>query len=240
MKPSEEPNRDTILTDDAVAEYLAGNPGFFVRHPDLLSDLDLPCETGGSVSLLERQVMVLRERNRDVRERLNALLENAADNERAYVRMKTLTLALMDAGSASDLDAALHRDLIAGFEADHATCFVKDWTEPEGLGHLIGIAVDETPPLAQMFEQSEPLCAVHRAEEYAALFPGTDLTGPGSVAMVPLRTDAKNAVLVIGSWDPRRFTPDMGKVFLVHIGEVMSRTLARILHQAASALGESQ
>ena len=219
-----------LLDDDAVAEFLSSNPDFFNHHADLLSDLDVRGEAGDSVSLLERQVSVLRERNRDLRQQLNTLLTNAADNEQVYMRMKTLTLALMDAGSVADLDVVLDRDLISGFDADHATCFVHRWvpTDDEDLTHVVGIALDEASPLPGLFERTEPVCAVHRVEEYTAVFPDALLSAPGSIALVPMRTDALNAVLVIGSWDPQRFAPDMGKVFLVHIGDVMSRTLERL------------
>ena len=228
MNRTDELPDQPLMDEDAVAEFLSSHPDFFNRHPDLLSSLDVPGEAGDSVSLLERQVSVLRERNRDLRQQLNTLLTNATANEQVYRRMKTLTLALMDAGSVADLDAALDRDLISGFDADHATCFVHGWVPPEDLAHIVGIAVDEASPLPDLFERPEPVCAVHRVEEYTAVFPDALLSAPGSIALVPMRTDASNAVLVIGSWDPQRFAPDMGKVFLVHIGEVMSRTLERL------------
>lgn len=228
MSRTEDLPDQPLLDENAVAEFLNANPEFFNRHPDLLSDLDLRGEAGDSVSLLERQVSVLRERNRDLRQQLNTLLTNAVDNEQVYMRMKTLTLALMDAGSVADLDAALDQDLISGFDADHATCFIQGWPGSEDLTHIVGIARDEVSPLPGLFERTEPVCAVHRVEEYTAVFPDALLSAPGSIALVPMRTDALNAVLVIGSWDPQRFAPDMGKVFLVHIGEVMSRTLERL------------
>ena len=218
----------TLVDEEAVATFLAKNPDFLLRRPDLLSDLELPGSSDDSVSLLERQVVALRERGKSLREQLTTLLENATDNDRVFSRTTVFTLALMDAVDLAGLDDVLARCLIAGFDADHATCFVRGWTPPLDLDHLVGIARDDDPPLPQLFDHAYPVCAVYRPEEYRELFPEASLTAVGSIAMVPLRSDGLHGSLAIGSWDPQRFAPDMGKVFLLYIGDVLSRTLLRL------------
>ena len=53
------------------------------RLDDLLQDLEVTHPAGGAVSLLERQVAVLRDRNMDMRHRLSQLLDTARDNDHA-------------------------------------------------------------------------------------------------------------------------------------------------------------
>ena len=48
---------------EQVAAYLRAHKDFFVEHEALLADITIPHETGKAVSLVERQVVVLRERN---------------------------------------------------------------------------------------------------------------------------------------------------------------------------------
>ena len=55
------------LSDDDVVRYLRNHGDFFGRHPTLLTDLSLPHDSGQAISLVERQVAILRERNIDVR-----------------------------------------------------------------------------------------------------------------------------------------------------------------------------
>ena len=50
------------LEPEQVAAYLQENHHFFEAYPDLLAELSLPHESGGAVSLIERQIAVLRER----------------------------------------------------------------------------------------------------------------------------------------------------------------------------------
>lgn len=48
---------------DSVAIFLRDNPGFFSAHPELLAQLNLQHQTGGkTVSLIERQIDLLREK----------------------------------------------------------------------------------------------------------------------------------------------------------------------------------
>ena len=55
---------DATLTEDSIADYLQANPEFFERHSALLNNLRLPHDAGGpAVSLVERQVLVLRQKN---------------------------------------------------------------------------------------------------------------------------------------------------------------------------------
>ena len=68
------------LDDEQIVDYLRAEPDFFKRHPNLLSELNLPHDTGQAVSLIERQVAILRERNMQMRRRMNELLQTGKDH----------------------------------------------------------------------------------------------------------------------------------------------------------------
>ena len=57
----EAPSNNELSAQD-VASYLKTNPEFFIEQEDLLADLSLPHESGKAISLLERQVTILRDR----------------------------------------------------------------------------------------------------------------------------------------------------------------------------------
>ena len=90
---------NTPIRDEQVAEYLRSNPDFFKQQPGLLADLTLPHESGNAISLVERQVSILRERNMDMRHRMSSLLDNARDNDRLFDKTKRLVLALLEGKS---------------------------------------------------------------------------------------------------------------------------------------------
>ncbi len=69
------------LSENAVHDFLQDNPDFFERHSALLSSLRLPHVARGTVSLVERQVSVLRQKDLKLERRLKDLLEVARAND---------------------------------------------------------------------------------------------------------------------------------------------------------------
>ena len=86
-----------------VREYLLEHPDFFNNNPDLLAEINLPHESGQAVSLMERQVAVLRERNMEMRHRINNILETAKENDKLFEKTKRLVLGLLEADSIGQL-----------------------------------------------------------------------------------------------------------------------------------------
>src|SRR5690554_7550927 len=91
-----------------VVRYLMAHPTFFSDHPALLAEIELPHDSGTAISLVERQVAVLRDRNMDMRHRLSHLLDNARDNDRLFDKTKRLVLTLLEGQELPDIIDALH------------------------------------------------------------------------------------------------------------------------------------
>ena len=84
------------LEPEQIEAYLREHLDFFEQHHDLLAEITLPHESGVAVSLVERQVSILRERNIDMRNRLSKLLDNARDNDKLFDKSKRLVLSLIE------------------------------------------------------------------------------------------------------------------------------------------------
>jgi uncharacterized protein len=223
-----------LLDDAAVARYLRDHPDFFHRVPKLVSELSLPHESGAAVSLVERQMALLRERNIDLRKRLGALVRAAEDNDLLCSKVRALTLTWLDATSLPALDAALATGLIQDFDADHAICYV---TLADGVGetrrastpHLRLLGDGESAPMSHLAQATGVSCGTLRGDEMAALF-GIAESPDGSAVMVRLGEPSGrvSGLLAIGSRDPKHFTPDMETLFVRYIGDVLARVLARL------------
>ena len=77
------------LSDQAVLNFLRQSPDFFLRHPSALSELSLPHESGQAVSLIERQIDILRDRNVTMPRRMNVLLQAARSNDEIFAKWST-------------------------------------------------------------------------------------------------------------------------------------------------------
>ena len=220
---------DNLPSADQVAQFLRAQPDFFVAHADLLADLRIPHASGEAVSLVERQVAVLRERNVELRERLNGLLSVARDNDLVFARTRSLVLALLEAQTLSSLAQALARSLVEDFGMVASALLLADArvdaTLP-GVRSLEGGELDAA--IGSLLRGERITCGVLRPEELAFVF-GTAAANVGSAAIVPLSFHGLRGVLAIGARDPQHFRSGMDTLFVGHIGEVLARRLHAVL-----------
>ena len=83
------------LDPKAVEAFLRAHPNFLQDRPGLLAVLNLPHGGEGAVSLVERQVSVLRERNIASRQKLAELSDISRENDRLLDATRNTILALL-------------------------------------------------------------------------------------------------------------------------------------------------
>ena len=70
------------MQDEQIVEFLKQHPDFLQKHPEVLDHLVLHHEAGeGAVSLMERQIKVLRERQAANREKLAEWVERTMPSQ---------------------------------------------------------------------------------------------------------------------------------------------------------------
>jgi uncharacterized protein YigA (DUF484 family) len=222
------------LDDGAVAEYLQRVPDFFERNSQLLDKLRLPhVRAGGAtVSLVERQVEVLRDRNLALERKLKDLIEVARANDLLADRIHRLCQRLIKARTTIDAVAAIETSLREDFEAMHAVIVV--FLEPSAelereAGRFLRIAGRDSAEMKMfdsLFQSGKPRCGQIRDAQRDYLF-GKDTVEIGSAALTPLGPKGSLGILAIGSSDAQRFTPGMSTEFLARVGEIVSVALMR-------------
>ena len=211
-------------TEEQVIRFLRNHTGFFQEHPHLLSELNLPHESGSAISLVERQVAILRERNMTMRRRMNELMQTAKDNDVLFQKTRALTLELLHVSGWHELNEVIATFVLTDFHADFVCCHLEK--TQVSLDHLTGGT--GTLPSEQHLHGNYPICTALRAEELSALFPGDQPEGDGSVVLAPLDLEDQAGCLAIGSRDSKMFTPDMDSLFVTYIAEVLSRVVQRL------------
>lgn len=226
------------IDDDAVASYLQANPEFFNDRDELLAQMSVAHTTGASVSLIERQVVILREQNTLYKQQLTELVEVARDNDRLMSQMQKLALDLIEARELSGTLELVQRSLAKDFNADAITlCLFIDpadlsleTDQIDNLHVLFAAAEDDLmQDHRELFEDGEPACGILDEEQQACLFGDHDAE-VRSVAQLPLVASKDKAILgmlAIGSKDAGRFCAGVGTVFLKYLGALISRKLAQ-------------
>ncbi len=213
------------LDEEAVRAYLKDNADFLQRNPDLLDDLHVSHASGSATSLVEKQVSVLRERNIDMRHRLNTLTSNARDNDNLYEQTRKLVLKLIEANSLTQLHTAFIESMKSDFDVEHASMIL--FGEPGSEeGCRIESAESVRIEIGALLKGRKAMCGALRTEELSYLFP--DAGEVGSAALMPLYLGEELGVIAVGSSDANRYSSTMGTLFLSHIADVIVRLLPHL------------
>lgn len=221
----------TGTTGDATSEadiatWLDAHPDFFLRHPELLTRLEFPHDTGGgAVSLIERQVALLRQQKRTVEERLNQLVATARENERLLDRFQKLLCELIQTESLHECVTRLERGFVSTFEIDLCRLYLFS----ECGAH---------PPAETLDKRIE-------VEVRAFLGSGSVVSGklPGeigsvllaehpdiaSTALLYLNARDYRAVLLLGSRDPEHYRTNMSTSFLRYMASALTAVVGKYL-----------
>ena len=217
------------LNDEVVREYLKENDDFLQRNPDMLDYLHISHASGSAVSLVEKQVSVLRERNMDMRHRLNALTAHARENDQLYERTRGLVLQLMEASSIEDLYKTFMESMQNDFQVEHASMILYGESKSND-NCRIETRESAKVEIGSLFRGHKAVCGTLRKEELRYLFPeGGEV---GSAALMPLSNSEQLGLIAVGSSDANRYNNTVGTLFLSHIADVIVRLLPRLHYKA--------
>lgn len=208
-----------------VAAYLEAHPEFFEDYADLLANIYVPHPHGGrAIPISERQILTLRERNRQIENKLRELIQFGEENDAIGERVHRMALALLGARNLEGLLHSLYFNLREDFAVPHVV--LRLW------------GVNGNPQALQEFgEVKEELRASAEAlinPHCGTQFEGADWFGEDAIrlrsfALVTLRSERAFGLLVLASEDAQRFYPEMGTLYLKRLGELTSAALLRHL-----------
>lgn len=217
------------LTAEQVAAFLRKHPDFFTQHSDLLTDLELPHNSGSAVSLVERQVAILRERNIEMRQRLSHLLDSARENDRLFDKTKRLALALLEGNDLGDMVDALYYSFDREFKIHYTRLilFGNHDSIPASAARVVTMR-EARQHIAKRLSATNAISGGLDVYENQFLF-DSDACNIGSAAVAVLSRSTPLGVLAIGNQDPAYYRSGMGTLFLSFIAELLNRLLPQHL-----------
>lgn len=203
------------MREEDVAAYLAEHPQFFENHAETLAGIVVPHPHGGrTISLVERQQLALRDKNKALERKLQELLSYGKENDELQLKVHGFACELFGARSRAAVVDSVLRQMRDRFAVPHAVMHV--WEDAPPSAEMLTFA-DQTP---------QPVC-MHRAMYDTAAWFGESAEHLRSFAYVPLRGGENSiGLLILASEDQQRFYPEMGTVFLQRIAELCSAALA--------------
>ncbi len=251
MQP-EQSDLGQVLSDDAVLRFLSRNPEFFVNNQDILPRLRIPHESGKAVSLIEKQVSVLRGKCGTLENSLRDLIAVARENESLHQRLHLLIQDIISAKNLGKIVDLTRSSLQENFNADDVNLLLfasepktpatpkrsattdaaaaKPATRKRRQKPIEGtriVAHDDSALslFSELFANGETLCGLP-GEEHLASLVGQDYANIASAALIPLQHERPLGVIMLTSRDESRFASGKGVMFLNHLGQLLSRRLA--------------
>ena len=202
------------MNSEDVAHYLLNTPEFFDQHAEVLAQITLQHPHGGrTISLSERQLFTLREKNKQLEKQLHDLLEFAKENEVLQHKVHEFTMALFAARDLTTLQEIIIYLLHDIFSVPHVAM------------HLWQISPPSMEVLMFSDEQTKPVC-LHQAPHDTAGWFGESAALLHSFACLPLHAGSVSVgMLVLASEEKQRFYPEMGTVFLQRISDAVASAL---------------
>ncbi len=220
------------LREDAVVAYLRAHPDFFERHLALLTELVIPHSARGrAVSLVERQVVALRDQLTIERKHLRNLVEAARQNTRLQQRLQRIFETVVVAGDLTELLRTLPERLRTEF--DLAAVEIRFLQAPNlqhvPVTHLIAVDDESAVSLAQRLAGRACLVDSPLSGDVSAQCAGLERFEEGSSAVLPIRGDkeALTGWIILVASDKKHYASDMDTVLLEGLGGVVSAACVR-------------
>lgn len=220
------------ITEDDIAQFLVNTPDFFERHAELLASVQLTSpHVGRAVSLMERQVEILRERLRQLELRAAEMIRHGQENTGLLDRLHRWTCELLAVNDPAALPAAVTDGLAVRFDVPQVALKLWGVAPPWADAPFAQGASDDARAFATSLRQ--PFCGANPGVEPVQWLVNPDAAV--SLALLPLRR-AEDApafgLLVLASPDARRFQASAGTEFLARIGDQAAAALSRLLPAA--------
>jgi uncharacterized protein len=212
------------LTNKEVADFLLFNPDFLSKNPEILNSIEVIHETGGAVSLIQRQVEILRENYNSTTNNLLDLLSIAKSNEEIFSQTKKLILSLIEAKSIVEIAERIEYVFESQFNATKCRLvFFKDHQDvPKGR---LKSAKDSHKNFGDKYNSIDFYCGP--ISEKQAVFIFGKRTKIIECALVPLRSSEFPGLIAIGSSVEGKYNAKKDTLFLDFIAEVANKLIEK-------------
>jgi hypothetical protein len=205
---------EELVAASVVADYLQQHPDFFQHYPELLPLLRLPHQQRGTVSLVERQLELQREKIHLLQEDITRLMSVARQNEHIFLALNALHIAVHQAKGLGDIQQALQAFADAMPQVKY--CRLLGLEQPGADLSCYQLL------LSRRLQQQPVYLGRLNKEEQHDIFPAK----VHSVALLRIdQQDAPLAILAFGSELDDHFQPEMDVLFLRHLVTLLALVL---------------
>ena len=210
------------LTDGIISAYLSDHPNFFNRNPELLTSLRLSDHHRGTVSLVERQQLQLRQKVHALEEEVTQLMSMANNNEQLFMLYSDLYLRLLDCTSANELLDCLYQTTTELLSLSDLKVWLKQSVD---LTHDTLVKNDCAGVMQNRLTKEDYYFGRLQQTEQQLIFSAFT---SGSVVLIKLNCDKTGqeiGFIAINSKDAEHFDPRMDTLLLSQFKKLVAKLL---------------
>lgn len=216
---------DDLKIQKAIKNYLLKNPQYFAQHPELISQLNVAQPNGELTDLTSHQLRTLQKENRELKQKMAALIQNAQQSESVMDRLFNLLLEL-SVVDGSDFIVRFIDFVAANFKADYFKILLL---EADSSYHENDNLAPYTASQQQHFSvfqtKSEPISGRLKQQQLKSVFPEAD--DIKSAVVLPIGEAAEFGIMVFGSVDQEKFHPHSATDLLQKLTDILATYLGQ-------------
>ena len=216
--------KDQTITEKQVQEYLILHPDFLSNNPDILQSLEIIHETGGAVSLVQKQVENLRANNTNTTSNLLSLLSVAKNNEEIFKDTQQLIINLIGSEDINEIVEKVELAFVKSFNANKCyLLFLKDEIKlPKGRYRDMKKSHDI---IQDLYDGRNIYCGPCSSTQSDFIF-GKKLKMVECV-LIPLLNPGCPGMIALGSDSEGKFDAKKDTLFLTFIADVINKLIEK-------------
>ena len=201
------------LDPKEVELFLLDNLDFFESRESLVGELKFKHSSSAASSLLERQVLKLRDEQKNLIDLLTSFIDNASINEDLFNKSKDLTLKILESSSKKEIVRTVEKSFSNDFNVDK--CLLKFYKNKD-----IDKIEKET---GLSLHKGAIHCGSFSSEKADILFSDTKIE---SMVIAVIILEKEIGLLKLGSLDRTKYLGDEDTTFIQYIRDVLEKKLA--------------
>jgi len=209
---SKEISMSKKINSKDVEIFLLDNLDFFESRESLVSEMKFKDSRSSASSLLERQILKLRDEQKNLIDLLNSFISTAKDNEDLFVKSKNLTLRILESETREEVVNKVESSFREDFGVD--VCILK-FLENNDIQKL-------EKEIDLSLHKKAIYCGSFSEEKTGKLFEEDNIQ---SLVVAVIIVKNKIGLLKLGSFDRTKYLGDEDTTFIEYIVEVLEKKL---------------
>tara|TARA_B100000586_G_scaffold90320_1_gene64318 strand:- start:4778 stop:5452 length:675 start_codon:yes stop_codon:yes gene_type:complete len=218
--------KENSISEKEVAEFLLSNPDFLSNNPEVLNNIQIIHESGAAVSLIQKQVELLRANYNETNTNLIRFLQIAQSNEKIFKKTKDLVLKILDSSNITELVEIIEKTFKESFEASQSRVLFFNEINLALPRGRVKKPNQATQMLGSLMKPHQIYCG--EINEKVSEFIFDKKTKVQEVVLAPLKSNTSAGLLVLGSDVRGKYDNSKDTLFLDFISEVVSKVVDRL------------